>query len=133
MESKGTGRLAGALSRFRTLRKAAGQATPVRTSDEFPLVRRSTNLCDITLVERHLPEILGRALARSWIDRAFSTALLADPKGLLANHDIHLPDTVSIEVEMTQTQRHRLVVYEQRPGGDRRRVMYLQLVMMAGK
>ena len=125
--------MAGALSKFRMLRRAAGQAAPGQTPDAFPLVRRSTNLHDISLVERHLPEILGRALARSWIDRAFSTALLADPKALLAQHDIQLPETVSIDVEMTPTQRHRLVVYEQRPDGERRRMMYLQLVMMAGK
>lgn len=128
MEHKGASRLASALSKLRGRGSSTGQ-----TSDDFPLVRRSTNLCDIALVERHLPEILGRALARSWIDRAFSAALLADPKGLLANHDIHLPASVTIEVEMTQTQRHRLVVYEKRPDGEKRRVMYLQLVMMAGK
>lgn len=125
--------MAGALSKFRLLRRTAGKAAPGQGGDAFPLVRRSTNLHDISLVERHLPEILGRALARSWIDRAFSAALLADPKALLAQHDIQLPGAVSIDVEMTATQRHRLVVYEQRPDGERRRMMYLQLVMMAGK
>lgn len=106
--------------------------TPVPPSD-FALVRRSTNLKDIARVERYLPEILGRALARAWIDGDFSDALRADPKGLLAHYDVYLPMTVSIELETTETQRQRIVVYENRQHGERRRVMYLQLVMLAGK
>lgn len=100
---------------------------------DFALVRHSTHLQDIARVERHLPEILGRALARAWIDADFSTALRADPKGLLAHYDVYLPTAVSIEIETTETQRQRIVVYENRQHGARRRVMYLQLVMLAGK
>ena len=88
---------------------------------------------DLARVERHLPEILGRALARAWIDGDFSDALRADPKGLLARYQVYLPTTVAIEIETTETQRQRIVVYENRQQGDRRRVMYLQLVMLAGK
>ena len=112
--------------------RRAQPATAVPPSD-FALVRRSTHLQDIARVERHLPEILGRAMARAWIDGDFSDRLRADPKGLLAHYDVYLPTTVSIEIETTETQRQRIVVYENRQHGDRRRVMYLQLVMLAGK
>ena len=118
-----------ALSRIR----GRGQAAPEASSADFALVRRRTILHDIARIERHLPEILGRALARGWIDRDFSAALLADPKGLLARYDVHLPDMITIEVEMTESQRQRIVVYETRPDAAKRRVMYLQLVMMAGR
>lgn len=101
--------------------------------DDFALVRRATQLQDIARVERHLPDILGRALARGWIDADFSAALMADPKALLARYDVHLPATVTLAVEMTETGRQRIVVYDTPPGAARRRVMYLQLVMMAGQ
>ncbi|MFD0857520.1 hypothetical protein [Roseovarius aquimarinus] len=124
--------MAMALSRI-TGRRAASEEKTTSGTDHFALVRRKTTLYDIARVERHLPEILGRALARGWIDRDFSAALMSDPKGLLARYDVHLADTISIEVEMTETQRQRVVVYERRPDGTKRRVMYLQLVMMAGR
>lgn len=118
----------GVLSRFMNRKSASPRQTP-----DFALVRRPTHLQDITKVERHLPELLGRALARAWIDAEFNATFLADPKGLLARYGVHLPATVSIEVETTQSQRQRIVVYEHRQGEPKRRVMYLQLVMMAGK
>lgn len=123
--------MAGALSRL------TQKITPARRtqadSQGFALVRRATTLTDITRIEAHLPEILGRALARGWIDANFSAALMRDPKALLARYSVFLPENILIQVEDTATQRQRIVVYEQRPDGENRRVMYLQLVMMAGK
>lgn len=72
-------------------------------------------------------------MARGWIDRNFTQALLTNPKGLLENYDVFLPDNITIEVETTEAQRQRILVYEHRTNGEKRRVMYLQLVMMAGK
>ena len=121
-------RMSGALSRL-----TGSTAKPANSAGGFTLVRRPTTLQDIRRIEQHLPEILGRALARGWIDRNFAEALLLDPKGLLANYDVFLPENISIEVETTDAQRQRIVVYENRPNGNKHRVMYLQLVMMAGK
>jgi hypothetical protein len=119
---------------MRSLNRITGQQPQAPSApDRFALVRRATTLRDIARVERHLPEILGRALARSWIDREFSAALMADPKGLLARYDVFLPDNVRIDVETSATQRQRIVVHEAQPDGTARRLMYLQLVMMAGK
>lgn len=118
------------------LSRLSGRGPQPRSSvppSDFALVHHSTHLQDIARVERHLPEILGRALARAWIDTEFSDTLRADPKGLLAHYNVYLPTTVSIELETTETQRQRIVVYENRQHGERRRVMYLQLVMLAGK
>lgn len=124
------GRFASAMSAI--LRPARPVRATGNQQDGFALVRRSTNLHDISRVEKHLPEILGRALARGWIDTNFSAALLADPKSLLARYQVHLPVSISIEVEMTESARHRIVVYEATQSGAKRRVMYLQLVMLAG-
>lgn len=124
--------LSSVISRF-TGRGAQPRSQSGGTAADFALVRQSTHLQDIARVERHLPEILGRALARAWIDADFSDTLCSDPKGLLAHYNVFLPATVSIELETTETQRQRIVVYENRQHGERRRVMYLQLVMLAGK
>ena len=97
------------------------------------LVRRAVGLRRTADVERYLPDILGRALARSWVDRAFSLALLRDPYGLLRAHQVHLPDTIDIRTETTDNGRQRVVVYERQANGTLRRLLYLQLVMMAGR
>ena len=121
-------KMSGAVSRFRKEPPKAANA-----DGGFALVRRPTSFQDINRIEQHLPEILGRALARGWIDRNFTQALLTNPKGLLENYDVFLPDNITIEVETTEAQRQRILVYEHRTNGEKRRVMYLQLVMMAGK
>lgn len=135
MTLTGISLLSGLLSRVSKrngLRDPLMRATKTHSSD-FALVRQSTHLQDIARVERHLPEILGRALARAWIDKDFSDKFYSDPKNLLSCYNVFLPSTVSIELETTETQRQRIVVYENRQNSKRRRVMYLQLVMLAGK
>jgi hypothetical protein len=112
--------------------RRTGQAAAPDNSG-FALVRRVTQLDDLARVERHLPDILGRAMARAWIDPAFSTALMQDPKALLSRYDVHLPVHVTLQVEMTETGRQRIVVYDTSVAGPPRRVMYLQLVMLAGQ
>mgnify|MGYP000364804937 CR=1 FL=1 len=119
---------------IRALNRITGKRAPLDAkSDRFALVRRKTNLQDIARVERHLPEILGRAMARSWIDAGFAEALMADPEGLLARYGVFLPSNVRIDLETSPTQRQRIIVHELMPNGEARRLMYLQLVMMAGK
>lgn len=100
----------------------------------FRLVEQRTRLQDTYEVERFLPDILGRALARSWIDPQFRTRFARDPKGTLAAFDVLLPETISIDYETREASRPRIVVYEKpRYGLTRKRLLYLQLIMMAGK
>jgi hypothetical protein len=130
--------LAGKISLRGTFDRWSKRAAPPtggkpHNGGSFALVRHATTLSDVAKVEQHLPEIMGRALARGWVDSAFNTALMANPKGLLAAHHVFLPDSISLEVETTASQRLRIVVYERTAHGGKRRVMYLQLVMMAGR
>lgn len=99
---------------------------------EFDLVDRDTRLADRNEVERRLPDILGRALARAWIDLAFRRALMADPKGTLAACRVHLPQTILIEVSGEEGKRP-LVVVSEAAAPRPRRLLYLQLVMVAGR
>lgn len=130
MTQAGWTKLRGALGGRRNT--AGGGGTPPRP-EPFALVRRPTHFQDIRKIEQHLPEIMGRAMARGWIDGAFARAFATDPKGLLAHYNVFLPDTIEVEIETTESQRQRIVVNELRPDGSRRRVMYLQLMMMAGR
>ncbi|MEY8881682.1 hypothetical protein [Donghicola sp. XS_ASV15] len=102
-------------------------------AEEFVLVERITRLMTLDEIERHLPDILGRALARGWIDKPFQAAFMDDPKQMLSTYDVHLPDAVEIEVEAEPGKRPRIVVYQVSLGGRKRRLLYLQLVMMAGR
>lgn len=80
---------------------------------------------------RFLPDILGRALARSWIDREFQTDFMLDTK--VCALYCFLPQNVTIELETEGVTRPKVVVYETTRLGKQKSLMYLQLVMMAGK
>ena len=85
-------------------------------------------------VRRYLPDILGRVLARVWIDTGFKEEFSKDPQKTLEFNGVYLPEDMSIEFQKPNSDRPRIVVYEQRPNSKfKLRVLYLQLVMMAGR
>ena len=85
-------------------------------------------------VRERLPDILGKALAMIWIDREFADVFARDPQGTLEREGIVLPENMAIEFQKPGTDRPRIVVYERRPNSNfKLRVLYLQLVMMAGR
>ncbi len=94
---------------------------------------------DVTLhdreeVRKRLPDILGRALARAWLDPEFERGFSLDPIRALQEGGVHLPATMLIEVTKSVADRPKIVVYEQQEGSKfKSRVLYLQLVMVAGK
>ena len=123
-----------------------GELVPVKSGD-IGLVKRTTGhgdplklvpetlrLHDREEVRNFLPDILGRALARVWIDTPFSEHFSRNPKGCLESAGVFLPDNVSIEFSKGAQDRPKIIVFEQQPGSKfKLRVFYLQLVMMAGK
>lgn len=85
-------------------------------------------------VRDRLPDILGKALAMIWIDREFADLFSRDPQAVLEAEGIFLPENMAIEFQKPGTDRPRIVVYEKRPNSNfKLRVLYLQLVMMAGR
>lgn len=104
------------------------------TRNRFDLVEEETHLQDRYEVMKHLPDILGRALARSWIDDEFRDRFVSDPKGTIAAYDVHLPNTIEIDIMTEGLSRPQVVVLE-KSGllGKRNRLLSLQIVMMAGK
>jgi hypothetical protein len=103
-------------------------------SARYDLVSDLTTVKSREDVRERLPEILGKALALIWIDREFADLFARDPQGTLEKEGIVLPDNVVIEFQKPGTDRPRVVVYERRPNSNfKLRILYLQLVMMAGR
>ena len=85
-------------------------------------------------VRNLLPDILGKALARIWIDPAFHHEFATNPIAALAKNGVRLPENIVVEFQKQDSQRPRVVVFEQKPGSKfKLRIFYLQLVMMAGR
>jgi len=105
-----------------------------KITDPLRLVRDDVHLSDREQVRKYLPDILGRALARIWIDQSFAQSFATDPKRTLEQAGVYLPDNMFIEFEKGSSDRPKIIVFEIQPNSKfRMRVLYLQLVMMAGK
>ena len=85
-------------------------------------------------VRNFLPDILGKTLARIWIDPKFHNHFASNPLKALAENGVMLPENIVVEFQKQDSQRPRVVVFEQKPGSKfKLRIFYLQLVMMAGR
>ena len=126
--------------------KKKQQNLPVKSkqNEVITVNQEKTNTLDITQklhhlknrseVRKYLPDILGRVLARIWIDSNFKEQFEQDPQKTLEFTGVYLPEDMSIEFQKPNSDRPRIVVYEQRPNSRfRLRVLYLQLIMMAGR
>ena len=108
--------------------------TAAKSKHSFSLYDGERHFTDREDVREFLPDIRGKALARTWIDDDFRTAFDNDPCGTLESHGVFMPENMMIEFQRQNTDRPRIVVYEQRPNSKfKARVLYLQLVMMAGR
>lgn len=111
-----------------------------------PVVKSSKNISPLNIadklqhlknreeVRKYLPDILGRVLARIWIDSDFRDQFASNPQRTLEINGVYLPDEMIIEFQKPNSDRPRIVVYEKKNGSKfKLRVLYLQLVMMAGR
>lgn len=104
------------------------------TGPRYDLVSDKVTFTSREDVRARLPDILGKALALIWIDREFADVFSRDPQGTLEREGVVLPENTSIEFQKPGTDRPRIVVYERRPNSNfKLRILYLQLVMMAGR
>ena len=81
-------------------------------------------------IQKYLPEVLGQALARTWIDRRFLDAFYEYPIEVLERGGVYLPDSVSVEFKKEKDQRPKVIVYENNKN-TRRKLLELKLVMVA--
>ena len=104
------------------------------TNKPFELVNGNLKLTSREDVRSLLPDILGKVLARVWLDTDFHREFSQAPQKTLEINGVFLPENMSIEFQKQNTDRPRIVVFEQKPNSKfKLRVFYLQLVMMAGR
>ncbi len=103
-------------------------------SNSLEITQKLHHLKNRADVRKFLPDILGRVLARIWIDSNFKEEFEQNPQKTLEFNGVYLPEDMSIEFQKPNSDRPRIVVYEQRPNSRfKLRVLYLQLIMMAGR
>ncbi len=113
--------------------KKRSQSRPVLDYlDEQDLSRFSDQ--DIVLetedqIQEFLPEVLGQALARTWIDKRFLEAFYEYPEEILERGGVYLPDHISVEFMKKDKSRPKVVVYEN--GNKKRKIIELKLIMVA--
>ena len=117
---------------------------PPQKKTNLPVKLKSTNVLDIVdkeiflenrqEVKKYLPEILGRVLARIWIDTDFKKSFIYDPIETLKEHGVFLPDEMVLEFQKPDSKRPKIIVYEKKGNSSFKvRVVQLQLIMMAGR
>ena len=85
-------------------------------------------------VKKYLPDILGRVLARIWIDKTFKNSFKSNPKQVLNDNGVFLPDDMILEFQKPNSDRPKIIVYEKKEKSNFKvRVVQLQLVMLAGR
>ena len=85
-------------------------------------------------VKKFLPDILGRVLARIWIDKNFKENFKLNPESVLSENGVFLPDDMLLEFQKPNSDRPKIIVYEKKDGSNFKiRVVQLQLVMLAGR
>ena len=100
----------------------------------FSLVDEAIYLNNRKDVQAILPDVLGRVLARIWIDESFKDTFKKDPLKALSDNGVFLPDEMFLEFQKPDTKRPKIVVYERKGKSNFKvRVVQLQLIMMAGR
>ena len=81
-------------------------------------------------IQEYLPEVLGQALARSWVDKRFLDAFQNYPVEIMEKGGVYLPDHISVEFSKEKKSRPKVVVYENNDK-VKRKLLELKLIMVA--
>ena len=81
-------------------------------------------------IQEFLPEVLGQALARTWIDSRFLDAFYKFPVEVLERDGVYLPEHISVEFKKEQKSRPKVTVYENSIN-EKRKILELKLIMVA--
>ena len=81
-------------------------------------------------IQELLPDVLGQALARTWIDKRFLEAFYQFPVEILERGGVYLPDHISVEFQKEHKSRPKVIVYE-RQDNKSRKLLELKLIMVA--
>lgn len=81
-------------------------------------------------IQEFLPEVLGQALARTWVDKRFLDAFHQFPVEVLERGGIYLPDNISVEFKKEEKSRPKVIVFEH-GNMTKRKILELKLIMVA--
>ena len=107
---------------------------PSDVTQALELVDKDLILKNREEVKKYLPDILGRVLARIWIDRSFKESFKLNPRQVLNDNGVFLPEDMILEFQKPNSDRPKIIVYEKKQNSKFKiRVVQLQLVMLAGR
>ena len=107
---------------------------PNEINNALKLVDKDLYLKNREDVKNFLPDILGRVLARIWIDINFKENFKLNPSSVLSENGVFLPDDMILEFQKPNSDRPKIIVYEKKENSNFKiRVVQLQLVMIAGR
>ena len=107
---------------------------PSQVIQALELVDKNLVLKNREEVKKYLPDILGRVLARIWIDKSFKESFKSNPRQVLNDNGVFMPDDMILEFQKPNSDRPKIIVYEKKQNSNFKiRVVQLQLVMLAGR
>jgi hypothetical protein len=105
-----------------------------KTEQEFEQEPPIETVIDSADVKDRVMEYLGAVLSRCWYDKQLLLGLEYDAHKALRHLGILLPNELDIKMERKDKQRPKLVIYEwNRERTFKRRVCFLQMIMLAGR
>ena len=81
-------------------------------------------------IQKYLPDVLGQALARTWIDKRFLDAFFDYPVEILERGGVYLPEKIQLEFVKEEKSRPKVTVFEKTETG-RKKILELKLIMVA--
>ena len=81
-------------------------------------------------IQKYLPDVLGQALARTWIDKRFLDAFFEYPVEILERGGVYLPEKIQLEFVKEEKSRPKVTVFENTRSG-RKKILELKLIMVA--
>ena len=85
-----------------------------------------------TDIQKYLPDVLGQALARTWVDKRFLDAFFNYPIEILERGGVYLPEKIQLEFSKEEKSRPKVTVFERTKEGSKK-VLELKLIMVAEK
>jgi len=81
-------------------------------------------------IRKYLPDVLGQALARAWVDQRFMDAFIHFPLEILEHGGVYLPERIKVEFSKEGMARPKVTVFERTQRGQKK-ILELKLIMVA--